>query len=142
MSVPSFDDSSQSVNVRRRKKRKPVVKATNTIAACNYLAKNKMSLQKKEEDQGQTKNWRRTLPSIVISNNDSPSESDSNVGTVTRSKGNLRIPSPSPSRRDSLGTIALKAREKSLGKDRRKSQGDMSHIRAKWLLGFNLTTVS
>ena len=47
-------------------------------------------------------------------------------------------------RKDSLSTIAMKVRDKSLGKDkpRRKSQGDMSHIRAKWLLGFSLTMVN
>ena len=49
---------------------------------------------------------------------------------------------PATKRRESLGTIALKVtRDKSLGRERRRSQGDMSHIRAKWLLGFNLTMV-
>ena len=44
-------------------------------------------------------------------------------------------------RRDSLKTIALKAKEKQAGKNKTKSK-DMSHIKAKWLLGLSLTLVS
>ena len=43
-------------------------------------------------------------------------------------------------RRDSLKTIALKAKEKNCSKS--KGKPDMSHIKAKWLLGLSLTMVS
>ena len=133
-----------------------MLKVSNSIAACNYLAKNtsnnKMSfINTRQRTRAAAvaaagpmrKTWfsRKAKnvvnhtpvpPSIVISEdlNNTSENSEVHPGKDERSK-----------RRDSFGTIALKVTEKSIGKERRKSHGDMSHIRAKWLLGFNLTMV-
>ena len=131
-----------------------MLKVSNTIAACNYLAKNTSNNKKSFINTRQSnrataaagparKTWfsRKAKnvvnhtpvpPSIVISEdlNNTSENSEAHPGKDERSK-----------RRDSFGTIALKVTEKSIGKERRKSHGDMSHIRAKWLLGFNLTMV-
>ena len=132
-----------------------MLKVSNTIAACNYLSKNtatqsgnkKSFINTRQSSRVATgparKSWfsRKAKnvvnhtpvpPSIVISEdlNNASENSEFHPGKDERSR-----------RRDSFGTIALKVTEKSIGKERRKSQGDMSHIRAKWLLGFNLTMV-
>ena len=141
-------------SMSRRRGREPVLRVSNTIAACNYLANtatqsaNKKSFintrQSSRAAAGPArKSWfsRKAKnvvnhtpvpPSIVISEDLNNASENSEVlpGKDERSR-----------RRDSFGTIALKVTEKSIGKERRKSQGDMSHIRAKWLLGFNLTMV-
>ena len=136
-------------SLSRRRGREPVLRVSNTIAACNYLAKNtthsdnKKSFINSRQSNGARKSWfskkaknvvnhTPVPPSIVISEdrNNTSENAESRPGKDERSK-----------RRDSFGTIALKVTEKSIGKERRKSHGDMSHIRAKWLLGFNLTMV-
>ena len=153
-------DDPRRTGVRRQRSmsrcrgREPVLKVSNTIAACNYLAKNTSNDKKSFINTRQStraaaaagparKTWfsRKAKnvvnhspvpPSIVISEdlNNTLEDSEVHPGKDERSK-----------RRDSFGTIALKVTEKSIGKERRKSHGDMSHIRAKWLLGFNLTMV-
>ena len=142
-------------SLSRRRGREPVLRVSNTIAACNYLAKNttqsdnkKSFINTRQSSRAAAGPARKTWfsrkaknvvnhtpvpPSIVISedlNNTSENGDEAHPGKDERSK-----------RRDSFGTIALKVTEKSIGKERRKSHGDMSHIRAKWLLGFNLTMV-
>ena len=137
-------------SMSRCRGREPVLRVSNTIAACHYLAKNTSNDKKSFINTRQSnraparKTWfsRKAKnvvnhtpvpPSIVISedlNNTSENSDEAHPGKDERSK-----------RRDSFGTIALKVTEKSIGKERRKSHGDMSHIRAKWLLGFNLTMV-
>ena len=144
-------------SLSRRRGREPVLRVSNTIAACNYLAKNtaasqsdnkKSFINTRQSSRAAAGPARKTWfsrkaknvvnhtpvpPSIVISedlNNTSENSDEAHPGKDERSK-----------RRDSFGTIALKVTEKSIGKERRKSHGDMSHIRAKWLLGFNLTMV-
>ena len=155
VSVTLDGDDESGIGIRRQRSssrggrgREPVLRVSNTIAACNYLARNSATSNKKSfinsrQSNGARKSWfskkaknvvnhTPVPPSIVISEdrNNTSENAESRPGKDERSK-----------RRDSFGTIALKVTEKSIGKERRKSHGDMSHIRAKWLLGFNLTMV-
>ena len=124
---------------------------SNTIAACNYLSNNtKHGTKAKQETTNRISSRKRwlprtghvntnvTTPTIVISPDNHDTTEDDEHNTVANDTRKTLSP---PKRRDSFGDIALKVRDKSLGKERRKSHGDMSHIRAKWLLGFNLTMV-
>ena len=155
VSVTLDGDDESGIGIRRQRSssrggrgREPVLRVSNTIAACNYLARNSATSNKKSfinsrQSNGARKSWfskkaknvvnhTPVPPSIVISEdrNNTSENAESRPGKDERSK-----------RRDSFGTIALKVTEKSIGKERRKSHDDMSHIRAKWLLGFNLTMV-
>ena len=122
------------------------IQVSNTIAACNYMARTSA----RPAPARTRRTWLARSsklprggasapvppapappPAIVISEDVS-----TNVAVAPDDEA------PATKRRESLGTIALKVtRDKSLGRERRRSQGDMSHIRAKWLLGFNLTMV-
>ena len=122
------------------------IQVSNTIAACNYMARTSA----RPAPARTRRTWLARSsklprggasapappvpappPAIVISEDVS-----SSVAVAPDDEA------PATKRRESLGTIALKVtRDKSLGRERRRSQGDMSHIRAKWLLGFNLTMV-
>ena len=130
-------------NIRKRRKSSSVIKVSNTIAACNYMAKTSHYRQSKANNHLSRKTLFSKKATKVI--NESLSTPPLIVIDKDKTDGDINEEGNGLRRKDSLSTIALKVRDKSLGKDirpRRKSQGDMSHIRAKWLLGFNLTMVN
>ena len=112
---------------------------SNTIGACNYMARNRqkvsetptpanISKQNKMKSFVRNENFQHESPTpVIIISNSQPSDTTEKVPvSETELKQNV---------------IAALKSEKSERKSRRRSCGDMDHIRAKWLLGFNLTMV-
>ena len=164
--INKTDELKKDQKIRPKSRRKSdVVKVSNTIAACNYLNRKKRIPASKKPKTSPRKLWlqkpstRENCNTSSMSASEIPSISSNNdqISTPIIPPAIVICPDNSepepdvefyphgkklkPKRRESLGSIALKARESSLVKERRKSHGDMSHIRAKWLLGFNLTMV-
>ena len=167
--MPIFINKSDEVKkekIRPKSRRKSdVVKVSNTIAACNYLNRKKRIPASKKPKTSPRKLWLQKPSTRENCITSSMPSSEIPLISSNKEKINTPIIPPAivicpdnsepepdvefyphgkklkPKRRESLGSIALKARESSLVKERRKSHGDMSHIRAKWLLGFNLTMV-
>ena len=124
----------------RRFKTNSMLNVSNTIGACNYMARNRqkvcetptpanISKQNKIKSFVRNKNFQHESPSpvIIISNHQ---QSDISTEKVPVSETELK-----------QNVIAALKSEKSGRRSRRRSCGDMDHIRAKWLLGFNLTMV-
>ena len=123
-----------------------MLNVSNTIGACNYMARNRqkvsetptpanISKQNKMKSFVRNQNFQHESPPpvIIISNNH---QSDSDTAE--------KVPVSETELKQNV-IAALKSekskQEKSERKSRRRSCGDMDHIRAKWLLGFNLTMV-
>ena len=87
-----------------------------------------ISKQNKIKSFVRNKNFQHESPTpVIIISNSQPSDTTEKVPvSETELKQNV---------------IAALKSEKSERKSRRRSCGDMDHIRAKWLLGFNLTMV-
>ena len=128
----------------RRLKTNSMLNVSNTIGACNYMTRNRqkvsetptpanISKQNKMKSFVRNKNFQHESPTpvIIISNNHQTDTTEKVPVSETELKQNV--------------IAALKSEkskhEKSERKNRRRSCGDMDHIRAKWLLGFNLTMV-
>ena len=121
------------------------IQVSNTIAACNYMARTSA----RPAPARTRRTWLARSSKLPRGGASAPAPAPAPPPAIVISEdvsSNVAVApddeAPATKRRESLGTIALKVtRDKSLGRERRRSQGDMSHIRAKWLLGFNLTMV-
>ena len=124
-----------------------MLNVSNTIGVCNYMTRNRQKVSEtptpaniskqnnKMKSFLRNKNFAHESPTpvIIISNHHHQSDITEKVPvSETELKQNV--------------IAALKSekskKEKTERKSRRRSCGDMDHIRAKWLLGFNLTMVS
>ena len=121
-------DSPNSEKYQKKKKRRN----KGTFSVNNSSPKkNSKSMHKK----GSSKLTKNTKPPVIIIEDldkldDDKTETKKGLDTFA----NLL-------RRDSLKTIALKAKEKQNGGKSKSKGKDMSHIKAKWLLGLSLTMV-
>ena len=113
-----------------QKKKKRKVKCTYSVNS-GSPKKNAKSLNKKRISK-LTKDMKP--PVIIIEDLDKAEEEKGDTKKGLDTFANLL-------RRDSLKTIALKAKEKQQGGKSKSKGKDMSHIKAKWLLGLSLTMV-
>ena len=121
-----------------------MLNVSNTIGACNYMTRNRQKVSEpaapaniskpnKMKSFVRNQNFQHESPTpvIIISNNHPSDITDKVPVSETELKQNV--------------IAALKSEKSKQGKSDRKSRrrscGDMDHIRAKWLLGFNLTMV-
>ena len=116
---------------------------SNTIAACNYMAR---TSARPAPARTRRQTWLARSSKLPRGGASAPAPAPAPPPAIVISEdvstSVAEEAAPATKRRESLGTIALQVtRDRSLGRERRRSQGDMSHIRAKWLLGFNLTMV-
>ena len=124
--------SEEKGTTKCHKKKNRKIKSTYTIYNCSPK-KNVKSLHQKGLSYLKSRKNPKP-PVIIIEDLDKTDDekTDSKKGNDTLA--NLL-------RRDSLKTIARKAKEKQAGSRKTKPK-DMSHIKAKWLLGLSLTMVS
>ena len=119
-----------------KNKKKPVKNISTTIATCKYLTKNKEKPSKKHFKKLKRSN--KEPPVIVVEEFKSVDEDTKKVDSVTSVESITKL---LVQRRDSLKKIVKKAKEKK-GQKRKNIDGEMSHIKAKWLLGLSVTMVN
>ena len=119
-----------------------MMNVSNTIGACNYMTRN----QKKVPE---TKSPVKTEGNIskpnriksFVGKNKFQHESPTPVIIISNDQNNTeKLPVSEKELKENV-INALKSDKSGRERKRRRSCGDMDHIRAKWLLGFNLTMV-
>ena len=116
-----------------------MLNVSNTIGACNYMTRNRQKVSETSAPANISKH--NKMKSFVRNKNFAHESSTPVIIISDYQKSDLTEKVPVSETELKQNVIAALKCEKSERKSRRRSCGDMDHIRAKWLLGFNLTMV-
>ena len=137
-------DEDNEENKSRCPKKNSMLNASNTIGACNYLTKTREKKVSTTINNPSNISKPRKIKSFVRKNN-FQHESQAPVIIVSNNhteESTEKLSANALKENVIKALTAEKSRPGRRERKRRRSCGDMDHIRAKWLLGFNLTMVT